>query len=197
MSQGQAAVTVANTSTHSTANTKGKKTKGSTQKRSPSKIEQLVQREEMKDTQQTQQEQEEEEPTQVFGEDDDDMDANANEILEYESDESDHVMESFQVHTNVPTTSATSQIESKPVLSCTSDSKVMTKDPNVPCARWGHTMNLIDGNKILVYGGQAYDEKENKNKTMKDLHVYDMEKRTWSKPLNCEGMPRCWVSFDK
>jgi hypothetical protein len=200
MSQGQTTVPLGKTSTHSTA-----KTKGSTQKKSPSKIEQLVQREEMNDTQ-TQTQQEQEEPTQVFGDEEDDMDANANAILEYESDESDHDLEeSFQVHANGPTeprTSAASQIatasqmESKSVLSCTSDSKAMTQDPNVPCARWGHTMNLIDGNKILVYGGQAYDEKENKNKTMKDLHVYDMEKRTWSKPLNCEGMPRCWVSFD-
>ncbi len=68
-----------------------------------------------------------------------------------------------------------------------------TPDNNAPCPRWGQTMTLIEDSKLLVYGGQTLDG--DKIKTLTDLHVYDMVKRTWSKPINCEGMPRTWVSL--
>mmetsp|Transcript_13578 Transcript_13578/g.25486 ORF Transcript_13578/g.25486 Transcript_13578/m.25486 type:complete len:617 (-) Transcript_13578:9996-11846(-) len=67
-------------------------------------------------------------------------------------------------------------------------------DKNLPCDRWGHTMTLIDEDRLLVYGGQTFDMNENKIMTLADLHVYDMTKNVWSKPVNCEGMPRCWHS---
>ena len=67
-------------------------------------------------------------------------------------------------------------------------------DENLPCGRWGHSMNFIDGNRVLIYGGQTFDEKLNKSVTLTDLHVFDLTKRVWSKPVNCDGMPRCWVS---
>jgi hypothetical protein len=67
-------------------------------------------------------------------------------------------------------------------------------DKNLPCDRWGHTMTLIDEDRLLVYGGQTFDMKENKIMTLADLHVYDLSKNVWSRPVNCEGMPRCWVS---
>jgi hypothetical protein len=67
-------------------------------------------------------------------------------------------------------------------------------DKNLPCDRWGHTMTLIEDDRLLVYGGQTFDKNENKITTLADLHVYDMTKKIWSRPVNCEGMPRCWVS---
>jgi hypothetical protein len=67
-------------------------------------------------------------------------------------------------------------------------------DKNLPYDRWGHTMTLIDEDRLLVYGGQTFDKNENKIMTLADLHVYDMSKHVWSRPINCEGMPRCWVS---
>ena len=173
--------------------------------KSPSTIKELVQREEMNGTQMD--EDVEEEPTQIFEDkmeterqgDMDDTNGNRNcvdnddAILEYISEEEvDDALGNFHFSQSPEKVIATSQFSQ----SQSSVSLVTVKeDKNKPCPRWGHTMNLIDGNKILVYGGQAYDEKEGMNKTLKDLHVYDMEKRTWTNPVNCEGMPRCWVSW--
>lgn len=67
-------------------------------------------------------------------------------------------------------------------------------DKNAPTPRWGQTMTLIDDCKVIVYGGQVYDAVENKLSTMTDLYVYDLKKKSWSKPVNCEGMPRTWHS---
>ena len=177
MSQGPIAVQTNSTGQETLERQHAHAPKQPLEKKSPSKIEQLVQREE------TQMEQEE--PTQIFGDDhhdDDDDDNDTNAILEYESEEESVLASKY----STKALSATATVATP----------VPAIDPNRPCERWGHTMNLIDGNKILIYGGQAFDEKENKNKTLKDLHVYDMQKRAWSKPVNCEGMPRCWVSGD-
>ena len=67
-------------------------------------------------------------------------------------------------------------------------------DPNVPCSRWGQTMTVINDSKVLIYGGQTLDPDTMTLKTLTDLHVYDTVQRTWSKPINCEGMPRMWHS---
>jgi len=65
-------------------------------------------------------------------------------------------------------------------------------DKNLPCPRWGQTVTLIEDSKVLVYGGQTLDG--DKVCTLTDLHIYDLVKRSWSKPINCEGMPRTWHS---
>ncbi len=60
-------------------------------------------------------------------------------------------------------------------------------DENVPSPRWGNSMTMIDNSKLLVYGGQGLDPKTNTLTTFSDLHVYDLNKKTWKKPVNCEG----------
>lgn len=67
-------------------------------------------------------------------------------------------------------------------------------DENTPSPRWGHSMTMIENSKLLVYGGQGMSAKSNKLTTFNDLHVYDLNKKTWKKPVNCEGMPRTWHS---
>ena len=60
-------------------------------------------------------------------------------------------------------------------------------DPNIPSPRWGSTMTMIDNSKLLVYGGQGYDTKTSNVTNFSDLHVYDLNKKTWRKPVDCEG----------
>jgi len=67
-------------------------------------------------------------------------------------------------------------------------------DKIIPCARWGHSMVLIDNSQLLVYGGEAVDPDGNNLKTLSDIHVYDLPKQKWTKPINCEGMLRAWHS---
>ena len=90
--------------------------------------------------------------------------------------------------------------------SCTRDSLVANPsqtirsrdDDNIPGPRWGNTMTLIENSKVLVYGGQGYDKDTNQLATFNDLYVYDLTKRTWKKPINCEGMfPATFTSFEK
>jgi len=67
-----------------------------------------------------------------------------------------------------------------------------TKIDCLPCHRWGQTMTFIDHYRLLVYGGQFYDTKEDILKTIPDVYLYDMTKQAWSKPINCESVPRTW-----
>jgi len=148
---------------------------------SSSSIEQLVEQEEMKGTQM---EAEEDEPTQIVEDslkqdEDGAHQINSNAIMEYDDDESISGIEVSNPYSAKGETDV---------------SDLQIADKHRPCNRWGHTMTLIDDNKALIYGGQAFDEKEKKFSTLADLHVYDMNKKAWSKPINCEGMPRCWVS---
>jgi hypothetical protein len=69
-----------------------------------------------------------------------------------------------------------------------------SKSAYFPTPRWGQTMTMIDHSRIIVYGGQADDTETDETKTMSDLHVYDVSNRSWSKPVNCEGVPRQWHS---
>ncbi len=65
--------------------------------------------------------------------------------------------------------------------------EVKKVNENMPSPRWGSTMTMIDDSKLLVYGGQGYDTKTKKAENFSDLHVYDLNKKTWKKPVNCEG----------
>ncbi|CAB9502926.1 Host cell factor 1 [Seminavis robusta] len=70
---------------------------------------------------------------------------------------------------------------------------------DVPCARWGHTMTMIDHNRILVYGGQAYQTDKDKEivaVTKSDVHVFSLDSKSWFKPqMSSESsMPRQWHS---
>ncbi|TMW67100.1 hypothetical protein Poli38472_012216 [Pythium oligandrum] len=56
-----------------------------------------------------------------------------------------------------------------------------------PVERWGHTATRISENRVVVYGGADDDES-----TLGDLFVYDLNKNEWSRPLNCESIPRTW-----
>lgn len=69
-----------------------------------------------------------------------------------------------------------------------------TPDKSIPCARWGQSMALIDNSQLLIYGGEAVDSDGKKLKTLSDLHIYDLSKQKWTKPINCEGMLRAWHS---
>ncbi|GMH99252.1 hypothetical protein TrVE_jg10284 [Triparma verrucosa] len=62
--------------------------------------------------------------------------------------------------------------------------------PAPPTPRWGHTTTMIDNNRIIVYGGQCVEE--DGEVIMSDLTIYDLEKREWEDPLNCDGIPRQW-----
>jgi len=67
-------------------------------------------------------------------------------------------------------------------------------DVNIPSARWGQTMVLIENSRLLVYGGERLDSDSQNLKTLSDLHVYDLNTKKWTKPINCEGIPRAWHS---
>lgn len=82
-----------------------------------------------------------------------------------------------------------------------------------PCARWGHAMTPIGNDRILVYGGQttvaSNDDDETTDatdlsrlpttateatspRTLQDVYIYDLNLEQWTKPFNCDGMPRQW-----
>lgn len=61
-----------------------------------------------------------------------------------------------------------------------------------PCARWAHTLTKIAGNRLLCYGGQTFCEETGRPKILQDIHVYDLSKKIWYKPVNCEGVARQW-----
>ncbi|TYZ64146.1 hypothetical protein PybrP1_004439 [[Pythium] brassicae (nom. inval.)] len=57
----------------------------------------------------------------------------------------------------------------------------------VPAGHWGDSATKISGDRVVVYGGADDDEA-----TLGDVHVFDLKTREWSKPLNCESIPRAW-----
>lgn len=60
------------------------------------------------------------------------------------------------------------------------------KGMTAPSPRWGHSATGIDGNRLLIYGGQS------EAGTLQDLYVYSVDADKWSRPVNCEGLPRQW-----
>ncbi|KAL7465418.1 hypothetical protein ACHAXS_005740 [Conticribra weissflogii] len=64
----------------------------------------------------------------------------------------------------------------------------------VPAARWGHTMEMIDHKRLIVYGGQTIDPATLDAKNLGDIIVYDILEHTWTEPVNCKGVPRTWHS---
>ena len=60
------------------------------------------------------------------------------------------------------------------------------KSHPAPSPRWGHSSTLIDSDRLFIYGGQS------ETGTLQDLFVYSMATNKWSKPVNCEGLPRQW-----
>ena len=118
--------------------------------------------------------------------DDDDNDSQA------ESDKANSETKKSFTNKDVTSTKSPEAVET---TAAKSTSLAITKvNECLPCPRWGHTMTLIDNCRLMVYGGQTYNAEEEKLKTLSDLHVYDMNKRTWTKPINCEGVPRTWHS---
>jgi N-acetylneuraminic acid mutarotase len=61
-----------------------------------------------------------------------------------------------------------------------------------PCPRWGHTMTAIGQDRLLIYGGQSFDAETCLPKTLNDVYLYDVAEKKWTKPCNCDGMPRQW-----
>ncbi|CAI5724000.1 unnamed protein product [Hyaloperonospora brassicae] len=58
---------------------------------------------------------------------------------------------------------------------------------NAPTERWGHTATKISNDRVVAYGG--IDDEE---RTLGDLHVFDMQTHRWKTPINCETIPRTW-----
>ncbi|OQS02119.1 Rab9 effector protein, partial [Thraustotheca clavata] len=58
-----------------------------------------------------------------------------------------------------------------------------------PCQRWGATATLIGDNRIVLYGGESEEET-----TLSDLFIYNIQTAEWSRPQNCESIPRAWHS---
>ncbi|CAI5724593.1 unnamed protein product [Peronospora destructor] len=56
-----------------------------------------------------------------------------------------------------------------------------------PAERWGHSTTKISNERVVVYGGTDDDER-----TLGDLHVFDMKTHHWTTPLNCETITRTW-----
>ncbi|KAL3665893.1 hypothetical protein V7S43_009313 [Phytophthora oleae] len=58
---------------------------------------------------------------------------------------------------------------------------------NAPLERWGTTATKISEERVVLYGGTDDDER-----TLGDLHVFDMNTHHWTTPLNCETITRTW-----
>ena len=82
---------------------------------------------------------------------------------------------------------------SQPSSIVTSTTRGLRKNSR-PCSRWGHTMTLIDHSRVVVYGGQGLDHCSGDPVVLSDLHVFDLSTRKWSKPINCDNVPRVWQS---
>lgn len=81
--------------------------------------------------------------------------------------------------------------KSNPKEGGTSDvSKMPAQVTSAPCPRWGHTMNMIDHKRFIVYGGQSIGQ--DSAKPLSDLFVYDLMDHKWTQPINCKGVARTW-----
>ena len=114
--------------------------------------------------------------------DNNNMGLNENSIVEFDERDLDEKEDYFERDNDNENSTTVGEEESV--------QKQVKIDPNIPSPRWGSTMTLIDNSKLLVYGGQGYDTKTNNVTNFSDLHVYDLKKKTWRKPVDCEGTLR-------
>eukprot|EP00429_Kryptoperidinium_foliaceum_P002407 CAMPEP_0176014590 /NCGR_PEP_ID=MMETSP0120_2-20121206/6902_1 /TAXON_ID=160619 /ORGANISM="Kryptoperidinium foliaceum, Strain CCMP 1326" /LENGTH=610 /DNA_ID=CAMNT_0017347537 /DNA_START=59 /DNA_END=1891 /DNA_ORIENTATION=- len=63
---------------------------------------------------------------------------------------------------------------------------------STPSPRWGHSMTKISEDRVLVYGGQSFDLQGKKSIILSDIHIYNMSKKAWEKPVNCRAEARQW-----
>ncbi|RLN67646.1 hypothetical protein BBP00_00001481 [Phytophthora kernoviae] len=75
----------------------------------------------------------------------------------------------------------------KPKATAIAQWKVAETEGNVPPERWGHTATKISSDRMVVYGGTDDNER-----TLGDLHVFDLKTHRWTTPLNCETIMRTW-----
>ncbi|CAN0202109.1 unnamed protein product, partial [Ectocarpus sp. 12 AP-2014] len=61
-----------------------------------------------------------------------------------------------------------------------------------PMGRWGHTATMISESTMMVLGGQADDDAH--QATLGDLYKFDFASESWSRPVNCDSIPRAWHS---
>ncbi|CAM9790311.1 unnamed protein product [Ectocarpus sp. 4 AP-2014] len=61
-----------------------------------------------------------------------------------------------------------------------------------PMGRWGHTATMISESTMMVLGGQADDDAH--QATLGDLYKFDFATESWSRPVNCDSIPRAWHS---
>ncbi|OWZ19217.1 Rab9 effector protein [Phytophthora megakarya] len=75
----------------------------------------------------------------------------------------------------------------KPKLKVVASWEMMEALGTAPPGRWGHTATKISDERVVVYGGTDDEER-----TLGDLHVFDMKTHRWMTPLNCETITRSW-----
>ncbi|CAM9821267.1 unnamed protein product, partial [Choristocarpus tenellus] len=63
-------------------------------------------------------------------------------------------------------------------------------DSCAPMGRWGHSATMISDSRMLVLGGQADDDAH--EATLGDLYKFDFVTEKWSRPVNCDSVPRAW-----
>lgn len=70
---------------------------------------------------------------------------------------------------------------------------ILQTKPSMPSPRWGHSMTLIDHSRVLVYGGQGFDNAlENQLVTYNNIFIFNLQNKKWSQPPNCLGISRAW-----
>ena len=115
--------------------------------------------------------------------------------------QADTIIDCSQTQTDqsmIDTSSSDHNMESNSIIQMDEGSKRSIDVPErkghnaPPAPRWGMTCTKVAGNRILVYGGQAFHPETNLPTILSDIHVYDVSKRLWYKPVNCEGVPRQW-----
>jgi N-acetylneuraminic acid mutarotase len=53
-------------------------------------------------------------------------------------------------------------------------------------------MTRLPHDRLLVYGGQTM--KAGRAQTLRDVYLYDIVDKSWTRPVNCEGLDRQWHS---
>jgi hypothetical protein len=80
----------------------------------------------------------------------------------------------------VPRVLLADEQESSPVTA------IPPKGHEPPCSRWGHTMTAVGNDRVVLYGGQTFDDTTLFPNTLSDMYIYDLKKNLWFKPLPLE-----------